>query len=123
MKATRLTSSVAVAVAVAAAVALAAPAYADQDSDFDNRMRYYEVYAPHDFDRYLIKTICELLRSGNFPDDDTARNYLVRNIKADTTEQQTYQILGTGIAYYCPEQLSKFEDMPIAMAAAAAARR
>ncbi|ORA11283.1 DUF732 domain-containing protein [Mycobacterium arosiense] len=120
MKATRLASVVAV------AISLAAPAHADQDAsqdaDFYNQLRYYEVYSPHDFDRYIVTTICERLRSGNFPDALTAHDYLNRNIKAGTTEQQGYQILGTGIGIYCPDQSPKLKDMPAAAAAAAAAK-
>lgn len=114
MKATRLASVVAVAVTIP----LAAPAHADQDADYSARLRYYEIYSPYDFDRYLVKTICERLRSGNFPDAVTGLNYLDRNVKSGTTEQQAYQILGTGIGFYCPEQAPKLKDMPVAAAAA-----
>jgi len=114
MKATRLASVVCIAIAII----LAAPAHADQDSDFDRYLWNFEYYAPHDSTRFLAKTTCTRLRNGSFPDAATALNYFTRNLKGGTTAEQTYQILGASVGFYCPEQAPKLKDMPIAAAAA-----
>lgn len=99
-------------VAVAVAVGLAAPAYADPDTEFDNQIRQYGIYGPHDYDPYLAKIACRRLGQGIDPDAAASAQFLSHNLPRGTTQVQTYQFLGTAIRVYCPELAPKLQDIP-----------
>ncbi|MBO0863762.1 MAG: DUF732 domain-containing protein [Mycobacterium sp.] len=107
MKAARLAPIVAVAVAVG----LAAPAHADPDTDFDNQVRQYGIYGPHDYNPYLAKIACRRLGQGVDPDAAASADFLSHNLPRGTTRVQTFQFLGTAITTYCPDLAPKLQNI------------
>jgi hypothetical protein len=98
--------------AVAVAVGLAAPAHADPDTDFDNQVRHYGIYGPHDYNPYLGKIACRRLSQGVDPDAAASADFLAKNLPRGTTRVQTFQFLGTAITVYCPDQAPKLQNIP-----------
>lgn len=107
MKATRLAPIVAIAVAVG----LAAPALADPDTDFDDQIRKYGIYGPHDYNPYLAKIACRRLGQGVDPDAAASADFLSHNLPRGTTRVQAFQFLGTAISVYCPDLAPKMQNI------------
>jgi hypothetical protein len=87
-----------------AAVTLAAPAHADVDTDFDNQLHGYGIYGQRDYNAWLAKTTCQRLGNGVDSSAEKSAECLSHNLARSTDTTQTWQVLATAIAIYCPDQ-------------------
>jgi Protein of unknown function (DUF732) len=86
------------------AVTLAAPAHADVDTDFANQLHVYGIYGQRDYNAWLAKITCKRLGNGVDTSAQKSAVFLSHNLARSTDTTQTWQVLATAIAIYCPDQ-------------------
>lgn len=95
-----------IAAAVTMSLTVAAPAQADPDTDFANELHTFGIYGQKDYNAWIGKIVCKRLRTGLDADPVAAVRFLSLNMEKDTSQEQTWQFLGSAMKYYCPDKLS-----------------
>jgi hypothetical protein len=108
MKARRKVAGVLGSVAAAAAMALtvAAPAQADPDTNFANELHTFGIYGQKDYNAWIGKIACKRLHTGLDADSVAAVRFVQMQMETGTTQEQSWQFLGSAMKYYCPDKLS-----------------
>ncbi|MCK0176107.1 MULTISPECIES: DUF732 domain-containing protein [Mycobacteriaceae] len=108
MKASRKVAGILGSAAAAAAMALtvAVPAQADPDTDFSNELHTFGIYGQKDYNAWIGKIACKRLHTGLDPDSVAAVRFVQGQMEKDTTQEQSWQFLGSAMKYYCPDKLS-----------------
>jgi hypothetical protein len=87
------------------ALAVAAPAHSDPDTDFYNELHIYGIYGEKDYNAWIGKIACKRLWNNLDHDANQSAQFVQRQLKKDTTTEQTYQFLGAAYRTYCPDKL------------------
>ncbi|TFV55789.1 DUF732 domain-containing protein [Mycobacterium sp. PS03-16] len=109
MKATRLLAGAAAAAAVA--LATAAPAQADLDTDFATELHGYGIYGQRDYNAWIAKLTCKRLNNGVDVDLLDSVRFVGLNMAKDTTQEQSWQFLGSALKFYCPDKLPLLQNV------------
>jgi hypothetical protein len=106
MRGKQISSAVLTALALTVpALAVAAPAHSDPDTDFYNELHIYGIYGEKDYNAWIGKIACKRLWNNLDHDANQSAQFVQRQLKKDTTTEQTYQFLGAAYRTYCPEKL------------------
>jgi hypothetical protein len=106
MRGKQISSAVLTALALTVpALAVAAPAHSDPDTDFYNELHIYGIYGEKDYNAWIGKIACKRLWNNLDHDANQSAQFVQRQLKKDTTTEQTYQFLGAAYRTYCPDKL------------------
>jgi hypothetical protein len=106
MRGKQISSAVLTALALTVpALAVAAPAHSDPDTDFYNELHIYGIYGEMDYNACIGKIACKRLWNNLDHDANQSAQFVQRQLKKDTTTEQTYQFLGAAYRTYCPDKL------------------
>jgi hypothetical protein len=106
MRGKQISSAVLTALALTVpALAVAAPAHSDPDTDFYNELHIYGIYGEKDYNAWIGKIACKRLSNNLDHDANQSAQFVQRQLKKDTTTEQTYQFLGAAYRTYCPDKL------------------
>jgi Protein of unknown function (DUF732) len=97
-------------VAVTATFVFAAPAHADVDTDFANELHSYGIYGQRDYNAWIGKIVCKLLRTGVDTDANASARFIFNSLQKGSTTEQSWQFLGAALRTYCPDQMRVLEQ-------------
>jgi hypothetical protein len=100
----RLAAALSAVGTTAATIMLAVPARADVDTDFANQLHTYGIYGQRDYNAWLAKITCKRLGNGVDTSAEKSAEFLSHNLPRSTDTTQTWKVLATAIAIYCPAQ-------------------
>ncbi len=95
----------------AAALLSAAPAQADVDTDFTNELHIYGIYGQKDYNAWIAKITCKRLNRGVDKDATQSAKFVHDQLVKDTTTEQAWQFLSTGLRLYCPDKLPLLQQV------------